>query len=314
MDKIKFILALKNKSLPDIQNVPKSDLHSHSGRGGNISYIEKLLNVKTARLTEPLNSVQEMDVWFNENVKRHFPDKNGWIQRKAAAFAQAEADGIAVLAMSDGVSEVYWLSGVDIFIAMMNGLHKYFAPETVYLPDLSLCGPDDLNKLDEIFNAKWFAGVDINNNANTMSMSEMKAMSRKAREYNLIVKAHVGEFGGADDVMRHAEELELDQIQHGVAAAESPQIMNWLAKHKIQLNVCPASNIMLKNAKNYETHQIRKLFDHGVPVTINTDDLLIFNAAVSQEYLNLYEAGRFTAEELNVIRETGLSCLKKEIG
>jgi len=41
----------------------------------------------------------------------------------------------------------------------------------------------------------------------------------------LLVKAHVGEFDGADNVMRYAEELKLNQIQHGIRAVESQQIM-----------------------------------------------------------------------------------------
>ena len=40
MDKIKFIQALENKSIQEIQTIPKSDLHSHTGRGGTIAYIE----------------------------------------------------------------------------------------------------------------------------------------------------------------------------------------------------------------------------------------------------------------------------------
>lgn len=127
-----------------------------------------------------------------------------------------------------------------------------------------------------------------------------------SRSSGILLKAHVGEFHGADQVMKYAEELELDEIQHGIGAAESPQIMKWLSRNKVQLNVCPTSNIMLKNSESYKCHQIRKLFDYGVPVTINSDDLLIFNATVSEEYLNLYNAGLMTAEELNIIRETGL--------
>ena len=307
MVKEKFIQALENKSLPDLELIPKSDLHSHAGRGGRASYVENMLGVKLPRLTEPLSSVPEMGKWFNDNIKCHFPDKNGWIQRIAAAFVQAKADNISVLAMSYGVSEVYWLGGIDIFIAVMNGLHKAFALETKFLPDLSLWSPSDFDKLDEIFSTNWFNGIDICNYSHTMTMDDMRAMCRKAREYGLITKAHIGEFGGTDDVMRYAEELELDQIQHGIAAAESPQIMHWLAKHKVQLNICPTSNILLSNTKSYATHQIRTLFDYGVPVTINTDDLLIFDATASQEYLNLYNAGLMTAEELNTIRETGLA-------
>ncbi|AIQ38795.1 class I SAM-dependent methyltransferase [Paenibacillus sp. FSL R5-0912] len=48
------------------------------------------------------------------------------------------------------------------------------------------------------------------------------------------------------------------------------------------------------------------LYDYGVPVTLNTHDLLIFNQSVSQEYMNLYKARLMTAEELNEIRLGGL--------
>jgi len=311
--KHQFMQALQNNSEEELSLVPKSDLHNHAGAGGRLSYIENMLNIKIPSLAQRLNSLQEMGEWFQNNIKCHFPDKNGRIQRYAATFIQAKADNITVLALSYLVDEIYRMGGIQIFSAVINGLHKEFAPNTSFLPDLTLTSPNDINKLDEILSANWFKGIDIINYvdpSNKYTMDEMKAMCRKARKHGLITKAHVGEFGTADDVMCYAEELELNQIQHGIAAEESPQIMKWLAKHKIQLNVCPTSNIMLGNTVNYQSHQIRQLFDHGVPVTINTDDLLIFNATVSQEYLNLYNAGLMTAEELNTIRETGLGVLK----
>jgi len=307
MSKERFIKALENNSILEIESIPKSDLHNHAGRAGNLAYIENMLNVKIARLIEPLVSLSEMQEWFNDNVKAHFPDKNGFVQRVAAGFVQAKADNISVLAMSYSIDDVFYLGGLDIFIAVMDGLHQAFAPETKLMPDLFLPNLSSLNQLDEIFSANWFKGIDIVNYSNVMSIDDMKSMCCKAREHGLITKAHVGEFGGADDVMRYAEELELGQIQHGIAATSSPQIMNWLAKNKVQLNVCPTSNVLLGNTKSYETHQIRTLFDYGVPVTINTDDLLIFDSTVSQEYLKLYNARLMTAEELNIIREIGLT-------
>ena len=77
--------------------------------------------------------------------------------------------------------------------------------------------------------------------------------------------------------------------------------MKWLADNKIQLNVCPTSNIKLKRVRSYKSHPIRILFDHGVRVTINTDDALVFGDGVSEQYLKLYQAGVFTTEELDVI-------------
>jgi adenosine deaminase len=137
-------------------------------------------------------------------------------------------------------------------------------------------------------------------------IKNFKKIYKKAKDSRLRLKAHVGEFGTADDVMEAVEELGLDEVHHGIAAATSPSIMNWLADNRVQLNICPTSNVMLGVVKGYEVHPIRKLYDYGIPVTINTDDLLIFNQTVSQEYLNLYKAGLMTAEELNNIRELGL--------
>lgn len=64
---------------------------------------------------------------------------------------------------------------------------------------------------------------------------------------------------------------------------------------------------MLKVVDGYANHPIRRLFDNSGPVTINTEDLLIFNQSISQEYLNLFISRLMAAEELDAIREAGLS-------
>ncbi len=122
-----------------------------------------------------------------------------------------------------------------------------------------------------------------------------------------MLKAHAGEWGDAESVRAAVEELELDEVQHGIAAADSAEVMNWLADHKIRLNVCPTSNVMLGRVKSLAVHPIRKLYDQGVSVTVNTDDVLVFSQSVSDEFINLFNAGLFNAAELNTIRENGLA-------
>lgn len=116
----------------------------------------------------------------------------------------------------------------------------------------------------------------------------------------------MGEFGTADDVMEAVEELELDEVHHGIAAAKSSFVMKWLAKHKIQLSICPTSNVMLSVVDEYKNHPIKQLYNAGISVTINTDELLIFNQPISQEFLNLYTSGNLNVDELNEIRPTRL--------
>ncbi len=63
---------------------------------------------------------------------------------------------------------------------------------------------------------------------------------------------------------------------------------------------------MLGDAANYKDHPIKLLYESGVPVTINTDDFLIFDSSIENEYLLLYQSGTLTAEQLDDIRKNGL--------
>lgn len=306
-NEITLAFALEKDSLSDLAKIPKSDLHSHAGRGGHISFFEKYAGVKITPREDPFESLFEMNQWLKENVKCHLPDgAEGYLKQIEASFAQASADNVTVLALSFCVDEIELLGGMKSFRKTIDGLRDRFAPNTKLYPDLALgYFPEEVKALDEILSCKWFSGVDINNYTGTYTMEELKRICRKAKGAGLLLKAHIGEFGEADDVWRYAEELELDQIQHGVLAAKSEKVMRYLADNHIQLNICPTSNVMLKVCADYKTHPIHTLCENGVKVTINTDDLLIFNSTLSEEYLKLYRAG-MKASDLEVIRQTGL--------
>jgi adenosine deaminase len=83
--------------------------------------------------------------------------------------------------------------------------------------------------------------------------------------------------------------------------------MRMLADNQIRFNVCPTSRVMLGRADRLETHPIRKLYDAGVIVTVNSDDVLVFGSDVSEEILSLYKAEVFNADEFDATRRAGLS-------
>ncbi|NLO08495.1 MAG: adenosine deaminase [Clostridiales bacterium] len=297
---------LQNCSLSGLNSICKSDLHNHFGRGGSREYLESIFNIKIDSPPEKFEAFSHMDEWFIENIKKYCP----YLKRLEAAFVQAASDNISVLAASFGFDEENMMA----FIQTMKSLNLQFAPNTILLPEYALdraCDTDrELSRLDEVLSYKWFKSIDISYNEFAQPIKKFKKIYRKAKEYGLILRAHVGEFGTADDVMEAVEELELDEVHHGIAAAKSEQVMKWLSDHKIQLNVCPTSNIILRVVESYSVHPIRQLFDYGIPVTINTDDMLVFNQSVSQEYLNIFKSGLMNAEELDIIREIGLRALE----
>lgn len=306
-----FSQSLQANSLNDIASFPKSDLHSHAGRGGNVKYISAWVGKKIALPPKKFKSLDDMQQWYSDNIRNLSCGVDGQIKRWEACFQQARDDTVSVLALSFTSSEIELVGGIDVFIKLLTKFNTTISPNTVFLPELTYDRACDVNTavngIDRILCHNYFKSIDICCNEFAQPIKNFKMLYRKAKKYGVRLKAHVGEFGTADDVMEAVEELELNEVHHGIAAAKSNFVMNWLACNKIQLNICPTSNVMLNVVDEYKNHPIKLLYNAGVPVTINTDDLLIFNQSVSQEYMSLYLCGVLSADELNAIRLHGLN-------
>jgi len=306
--KEKFIRALESSDLDEMRKIPKGDLHNHSTRGGNKRYIEEWAGVNIPKCPK-LKDLNEMNVWIAQYIKPLLIGTLGFEKRIEAAFVQAKMDGVKVLHMSFGFGELVWYdNSVDDLVQSLKRIHQSFAPEILFVPEIALVSYtpiDEINeKLNQFLAQNYFKSIDMF--GDEFAVPTFKKVFRKAKDKGLILKAHVGEFGTAELIREAVEELELDQVQHGISAVHSPSVMRWLCDNKIQLNVCPTSNIMLSRVEAYNVHPIRKLYDNGIKVTINTDDMIIFDQSVSQEFFNLYNAGLFNANELNEIRENAL--------
>jgi adenosine deaminase len=190
-------------------------------------------------------------------------------------------------------------------------VHARVAPNIEWVPQLELARevPVDVQarRLAPFLELGFWRTLDMSGDEFAQPTAVFKPPYRKAKDAGLRLKAHVGEWGDADSVQRAVEELDLDEVQHGIAAAQSTSVMKFLADHRIRLNICPTSNVLLGRVEGLAEHPIRKLYDAGVKVTVNTDDVLVFGQSVSDEFLNLYRVGLFSAAELDELRQNGLS-------
>ena len=78
-----------------------------------------------------------------------------------------------------------------------------------------------------------FYSIDLYGDELAQPIENFKGIYRKAKEKGMILKAHVGEWGDANSVKQAVSELELNEVQHGIAASQSAQVMNWLSDHNI---------------------------------------------------------------------------------
>lgn len=307
-----FKKALEKGDLKALRRVPKSDLHNHCLLGGKPSVINKFNGTKLSLFKADRTGIEPLNRWIMEVYRPYMEKPFAFENAVEAAFIQAVHDGITVLEMSmDGFFGTLFNVSPSRAIDTLKISHQRLAPGIDFRPELgfpkTLPLRNMLKLIEPFLDSGYFRSLDLYDDEFVQPLANFRELYRFAASAGLKLKAHAGEFSDAESVRHAVETLGLQEVQHGIGAAESPEVMRWLARNKIRLNVCPESNIRLKRVKSYKAHPIRILFDHGVRVTVNSDDVLLFRSGVSEQFLKLYRSGLFSSDELNTIRRNGFS-------
>ncbi|MBO4637121.1 MAG: adenosine deaminase [Clostridiales bacterium] len=306
-----FVDGLTENNRQKLLDAPKSDLHNHSTKGCRLAWLETKIDRKLPRPPRVFDGLMGMQEWFTGSIKPYCSGSEGIILRWEGAFAEAKRNNIKRLSMNFGAAEIELVGGMDTFREIIESCRRMYCHDTVFEPELTYVSACDINaeaeKIEQYLSSGYFRSIDVCGGEDIRPFEDFLPLYRKASQYGLIKRIHVGESGSAEDVRRAVDILELDEIHHGIHAASSDEVMRFLADNRIQLNVCPSSNVMLGYAPGFRDHPIKILYENGVKVTINTDDLLIFDSSIENEYLLLYNAGTLTAGQLDDIRLTGLA-------
>ena len=314
MAAVSFAQALEAGDLSAIRSSPKADSHCHCYFGSRIENVEHWLGRSLARPSVPLRGLQGMLDYASRAIDPYVNSRAGFEFTANAAVDDAAADGVRRLEMSFDVRAAsHYDAGFAGWASFIESLVKRHRDRIDLRPELGIAreivGNAEIeDRVREAIESGLFKSIDLYGEEVACALAPVIPLYACARSAGMKLKAHLGEFGGAERMREHAERLDVSEVQHGIAAAESEDVMSWLARKGIRLNICPSSNVMLGAAPSLASHPVRVLFDRGVEVTINTDDLMIFGQSVSQEYLNLFNAGVFSADELDGIRVASINC------
>ncbi|MEV4464050.1 adenosine deaminase [Micromonospora echinofusca] len=113
---------------------------------------------------------------------------------------------------------------------------------------------------------------------------QFKPYFDRARAAGLRSVPHAGETTGPETVWDALRELGAERIGHGISAARDPELLAYLAEHRIGMEVCPTSNVRTRAVAAIEEHPLRQLVDAGLLVTINSDDPPMFGTTLNDEY------------------------------
>jgi len=151
--------------------------------------------------------------------------------------------------------------------------------------------------------SKSIIGITIGGSEHIYPAEKFSKTFQLAREKGLRLTIHAGEASGPESIW-NALKIGAERIGHGVRAIEDPKLVKHLAKNKIPLEICLTSNIKTKVYKSYKEHPVKQLYKAGVPITINTDDPLLFQTNLNKEYSHLKDLG-FTKKEIQQIIQNG---------
>jgi adenosine deaminase len=111
----------------------------------------------------------------------------------------------------------------------------------------------------------------------------------RAREAGFLTVAHAGEEGPPDYIRQALELLEVRRVDHGVRCLEDDAVVSRLVAGNVPLTVCPLSNIRLRVFDTLADHPLRRMYERGLNVTINSDDPAYFGGYVGDNFVAVAE-------------------------
>ena len=194
-------------------------------------------------------------------------------------------------AIREGLSRV---SGIEV--ALVADLVRNYGPEQ---------GARTLAEVREV-KELGVVGIGIGGSEEQFPPEPYEAVFEQARRAGFRTSAHAGEAAGAGSVWGAVRRLRVDRVGHGTRAGEDEALLDYLAEHRIALEMCPLSNVRTGVVPSIDDHPVRRYFERGIPVTVNTDDPKMFGNSLAEEYRLLEERLRFSRREIRGLVESAV--------
>lgn len=161
-------------------------------------------------------------------------------------------------------------------------------------------GPEEARRVADLamrYKDQNVVGFGIGGDERKAPPELFRDLYRYAADHGLRLTAHAGETSGPESIWG-ALNLGVERIGHGLTAWQDPELMEELAIRQIPVEICITSNLRTGCCISPDAHPVRNYFDHGLMVTLNTDDPAMFGTSLTREYQLAQETFGFTDEHL----------------
>jgi len=288
--------GVAGQGCPGLVGLPKSDVHCHALLNCPLAAYEDVLGYKLPLPPPRFRDFGEFGGYLAANLFPATRTITGMRALVRAGLERMAAEGVVYAEASvDLLLPMHAKVSPEAVIALVAEERDRIAPRLRLAPEIGINRRISPERLWPSFVAHVesgiFCAIDLYDDERSGDLREFQRFYRLARERGMVLKAHAGEICGPEHVRETLEVLEVDAIQHGIAAAGDPRLLEQLAQRGTQLNLALASNVALGVAGGYEDHPIHALLAAGVDVALGTDDYALFGAGMCDEIRRLRRAG-----------------------
>lgn len=130
---------------------------------------------------------------------------------------------------------------------------------------------------------------------------------RFAREHDLACTCHAGEGDGAQSVRQAVHVCGANRIGHATRLVEDESLTQYVNDRRIPLEICLTSNVQTRATSYFDTHPLREYYDRGLKVVLNTDNRLMSDTTLTDEYEAAATHLGFTFAELCDVARNGFA-------
>ena len=303
-----------------IERLPKIELHLHLEGAIPIPTFHELVKKYSPRKKVP--SLEELERRFVYRDFAQFIETWMWhcefINEYDDFTLLAEGVGGYLVSQNILYAEAFFsapdfhdkkLSTQRIAEALRKGLAKAAGTKVRLIGDLVRNrGPEKaLRTVSELLEVKEFGviGIGLGGMEKEYPPELFRQAFEKARTSGFHTTAHAGEAAGEESVRGAVTELRAERIGHGARISDE-RLLDFLGEKKIGIEMCPLSNVCTKAVASYQDHPIRRFFDRGLLVNVNTDDPAMFGNPFCREIEALVRDLGFTEREVLRLMENAV--------
>jgi adenosine deaminase len=310
-----------------LQALPKTDLHCHLDGSMRLSTILELAEQQGVKLPATDEDALAKVIHKGE-VCRDLEDylvafdvTCSVLQTEAALFRAAYELAIDAAAENVRYLEVRYapvlhqqrgLKLTAIVDSVLEGL-RTAKRETRIKYGVILCGIRHMNpqssvRLAELcvaYKNRGVVGFDLAGAEANFPAKEHREAFQLILKNNVNCTAHAGEAYGPESIGQALHYLGAHRIGHGVRLREDGDLLNYVNDHRIPLECCPSSNVQTRAVSEMAAHPLKFYFDYGLRVTINTDNRLITDTTVTNEYWIAHQELGLSLEDLTTVIVSG---------